>query len=144
MSQPKQNLQNHVRYEPLYHFVLVGLVTVLLVHAVTQLKTGATMDKFFTLGIVVALLLLVWFARAFALKAQDRVIRLEMRLRLQALAPALAARFSEFPMSMLTALRFAGDGELPQLAQQVLDGTITSSGEVKKRITDWQADHQRV
>jgi hypothetical protein len=143
VSQPSQNLKNHARYVPLYHFVTVGLVTVLLVRAIDHVRTRPSVDTAFELVLALALVLIAWFARAFALTVQDRVIRLEMRLRMQAIAPAQAARFSEFAPSMLTALRFAGDAELPGLAQQVLDGKLTSGAAVKKQITDWQPDHLR-
>jgi hypothetical protein len=90
-----------------------------------------------------ALLLNAWYARAFALTVQDRVIRLEMRLRMQAVAPQQAARFEEFSPSQLTALRFASDAELPALAQQVLDGKLTKSAEIKKQVTAWKGDFLR-
>jgi hypothetical protein len=83
------------------------------------------------------------FARTFALTVQDRVIRLEMQVRLARLAPDLAARFGEFTVGQLCSLRFAGDGELPELARRVLSEKLDDRKAIKKQIRDWQADHLR-
>ena len=84
-----------------------------------------------------------FYARAFAISVQDRVIRLEMRLRLTALAPELMARFDEFTVRQLVALRFAGDRELRALAQQTLEGKFASGKAIKQQIQDWKADYWR-
>jgi hypothetical protein len=76
-----------------------------------------------------------------ALKVQDRVIRLEMRLRMQQqLPPELRVRIPEFTVDQLISLRFASDAELPSLAQKVLDEKLTSRATIKKMVRDWQAD----
>jgi hypothetical protein len=93
----------------------------------------------------VALIILALFARVFALKAQDRVIRLEMRLRMRDLLPEdLRERINDFTPTQMVGLRFASDAELPELARQVLDENITKSTPIKKMITDWQGDFFRV
>jgi len=85
-----------------------------------------------------------FFARIFALKVQDRVIRLEMRMRLQqVLPPDLRGRIPEFAVGQLVALRFAGDAELPELARKVLDEKLTDRSAIKKMIRDWQPDELR-
>jgi len=85
-----------------------------------------------------------FLARIFALTVQDRVIRLEMRLRLRDLLPAdLQPRIPEFTRAQLVALRFAGDRELPALARRVLEERLTDRKAIKAMIVDWQADHLR-
>jgi len=75
---------------------------------------------------------------------QDRVIRLEMRLRMREILPAdLHPRIAEFTPGQLVALRFAGDRELPVLARRVLDERLQDRKAIKQMITDWQADHLR-
>jgi hypothetical protein len=143
MPQPTQNLKNHARYVPMYHLVTFGILMAVLVRAVRNLALHPSVDAGFDVALGVALVLLAWYARGFALTVQDRVIRLEMKLRLRELAPAQAARFAEFTPSQLTALRFAGDAELPGLAQQVLDGKLATAGSIKAQVQDWQADHLR-
>jgi hypothetical protein len=144
MSEPKQSLANHGRYVPLYHFVCLGLIVAFTLHALWSLNQHPSVDAAFQVVLAAALGLVAWFARAFALTAQDRVIRLELALRVQRLAPELAGRFTQLTPAQFTALRFAGDGELPALLRDVLDGKLTRGLDIKKRITDWQGDHLRV
>ena len=99
------------------------------------------------IGIVVAfaLLIVAFFARVFALGAQDRVIRLEERLRMQHLLPDdLKPRINDFTTNQMIALRFASDAELPDLARKVLDENIGERKAVKQLIKTWRADYQRL
>jgi hypothetical protein len=94
-----------------------------------------------SLLVAIALLLLAFNARIFALTVQDRVIRLEMRLRLQqVMPPDLRARIPEFSIDQLVSLRFASDAELRELARKVLDEKLTDRKAIKKLIRDWQPD----
>jgi hypothetical protein len=94
--------------------------------------------------VAAALVLAAFYGRIFALRVQDRVIRLEMQLRLQSLLPPdLRARISEFTVAQLVALRFASDGELPALARKVLDEHLVERKAIKKMIRDWQPDMLR-
>ena len=89
----------------------------------------------------IAFLLVFFFARIFALTVQDRVIRLEMRLRMQQLLPLdLRSRINDFSVNQLIALRFAGDEELPELARKVLEDKIDHRKTIKKMVKNWQAD----
>jgi len=91
------------------------------------------------------LILLGISARLQALKAQDRVIRLEERLRYkELLSPELAQRASNMPEAQIISLRFASDGELAELVEQVLDGKLKSQKEIKLAVKNWRADHFRV
>jgi hypothetical protein len=140
----RQNFSNHARYVPMFHFVLGFLLIVLLGRSARRVFVNFSADTLFEFLLVVALVLAAFYARAFALAAQDRVIRLELRLRLQALAPQLLPRFGELTSGQLTALRFAGDAELPALMQQVLDRKLSASADIKRAIQDWQPDEFRV
>jgi len=94
--------------------------------------------------VAMALLVLAFYARAFAMTVQDRVIRLEMRLRLAgALPPDLCPRIPEFTVGQLVSLRFACDAELPELARKVLDEKLDDRKAIKKLIKNWQADYLR-
>jgi hypothetical protein len=145
MTQPSpQNFGNHARYVPLYHFVLFTVLLVSLGLAAMRLVVHHSVTTLLDFLLVVAVVLVAYFARGFALTVQNRVIRLEVRLRLQALAPELVARFDEFTIAQFTALRFAGDAELPALAQQVIEGRLTKGVDIKKQIRNWKPDHLRV
>ena len=144
MAERAQNLSNHRQLVPLYHFVLGMLVAVNLFHAVMVLWRGVTPDAIYGVVSATALLLTAWYARAFALSVQDRVIRLEMQLRLQRLlSPAVMARCAGLTPSQLVALRFAGDAELPGLVEKALAGELASAADIKRSIRDWQADWMR-
>jgi hypothetical protein len=91
-----------------------------------------------------ALLVLAFYARIFALTVQDRVIRLEERLRFERLLPEdLKARIPEFTRGQFVALRFASDAELPALARKVLSDNLTDGKAIKQLVQSWRADHLR-
>jgi hypothetical protein len=140
-----QNYRNHARYVPLYHFVLWALLLWNVTARTMDVFARPSRTAWLDLGVAIALALTAWYARAFALRAQDRVIRLEMRLRLrELLEPALLARAATLTPGQLVALRFAGDAELPGLVSEVLDGRLVAAADIKRRIQDWQADELRV
>jgi len=139
-----QSFENHARLVPAYHFVAFPLFAVNFFFALYQVVTGFSWGNLVAFGVAVALILLFFLARVMALTVQDRVIRLEETLRMRALLPAdLQPRIGEFTVKQMVALRFASDGELPDLAKQVLDGGIQDQKPIKKLIRHWRADHQR-
>jgi hypothetical protein len=143
VPQPEQDIKNHVRMVPLFHMVTFGLLMwnlVRAIRAVMPVSAASLQDA----GLAVGLILLAWFTRAFPLTVQDRVIRLEERLRLAELAPELAPQASRITPAQWTALRFASDDEFVELARQVLDGKLSAPGDIKKAVTHWRADHLRV
>lgn len=140
MSQ-NQNFENHARFFPLFHFVVAPIFLLNIVWSLVRVIRHVSFDTIVSLLVALGLFLLALSARLMALTVQDRVIRLEMRLRLQErLQPELRARISEFTVDQLISLRFASDAELPLLAQKVLDEKLTSRNEIKKMVRDWQAD----
>lgn len=141
MSAP-QNLANHARYVPLFHFVAGTFVLLTFFHAVRTLLPMSAESVWRLVG-AAGLLLTYWYTRAFPLAVQDRLIRLEERLRWQSLVPDLAPRFDELSPGQVTALRFAGDAELPALASEVLGGRLTKPAEIKRAVKQWRADHWR-
>lgn len=140
MSQ-KQNFENHARFFPLFHFVVAPIFLLNIVWAIVRVVRHVSFDTIVSLLVAVGLFLLALTARLMALKVQDRVIRLEMRLRLQGLLqPELRPRIPEFTVDQLISLRFASDAELPALAQKVLDEKLKDRAAIKKMVRDWQAD----
>ena len=140
-----QTYANHTRTVPLFHYVALPLLLLNFLWAAYRLVTGVSLDAAVAVLLAVALFLVAVFARVFAMAPQDRVIRLEERLRLQALLPAdLVPRIGELTMPQLIALRFASDGEVPDLVRRVLDGDLTNQRAIKQAITTWRADHDRV
>ena len=145
MANQGQNFSNHTRFVPPFHYVALPILLVNFVSAVVELFNGITFDASLHVLVAVALIIVALFARVFALKAQDRVIRLEMRLRMRELLPEdRQGRINDFTPTQMVGLRFAGDAELPELARKVLDENITKMTPIKKMITDWQGDYFRV
>jgi hypothetical protein len=144
----QQNYASHARYVPAYHFVLLGILLLNLIwsiyHLIRYWMLTPGQDGMRIL-VAVALLILFFYARQFALTAQDRIIRLEMTLRLERLLPAdMRPRIKDFTLDQLIALRFAGDQELPALAAKVLTEKITERKAIKQMIQNWNPDHLRV
>ena len=136
-----QTFENHVRVVPAYHMYVFGVFLVNFVWRLVQLKDGITFASIMNVLLAAAFVLVFFYARTFPLTVQDRVIRLEMRLRLERLLPPdLRSRIPEFTVPQLVSLRFASDDELPALARQVLDEKLKDRKTIKRRIKSWQAD----
>jgi len=145
MPEQQQSFQNHARMVPAYHYFIFGALTINLVLSMMDLFGAPSLRTVAGVLTAAALIVLAFYARVFALKAQDRVIRLEMRLRMRELLPAdLQPRISEFTPRQLVAMRFAGDAELPDLAAKVLAGNVQDTKTIKSMIKDWQGDFLRV
>jgi hypothetical protein len=128
----------------MYHLVAGPILLINFLWCAYRAATRVGPDGAIALLLSIALIIIYLFARAFALTVQDRVIRLEMRLRLRELLPAdLTPRISEFTRGQLVALRFASDAELPALARRVLDERLTDRKVIKQLVRDWQADTLR-
>jgi uncharacterized protein DUF6526 len=139
-----QTRSNHVRFDPAFHFFLApALLLFLLWTVIHLLRHLESMSVGF---VVVAVLMLVTAtkARLYALKVQDRVIRLEERLRLSGLLPEpLRSRVGELTEAQLIALRFASDAELPTLVQRAL-GENLGAKQIKEEVREWRPDYWRV
>jgi hypothetical protein len=139
-----QNFENHTRFVPAWHFVAAPIFLINFGWAISQIVKVQSFETVVGLLLAIALLILWAFSRLFTLTVQDRVIRLEMRLKLAALLPAeMRSRIPEFTVAQLVSLRFASDEELPALARKVLDEKINDRKAIKKMIKNWQADELR-
>ena len=141
----EQNFQNHVRWVPAFHFFVQPVFLLNFIYSVYHLiKVPFSFES--VLGVLVAAALVIGGLcfRLFALKVQDRVIRLEMRLRMERLLPAdLKARIEDFTVGQLIALRFTGDPELPELARRVLNDKLTERKAIKQMVKNWIPDYLR-
>ena len=142
--QSPQSFENHGRLLPGFHFVAFPLLALNLLYAAYEAIAHFGLATVFGLALALGVILVALFARVMALTVQDRVIRLEERLRLRALLPAdLQGRIEEFSVKQLVAMRFAGDGELPALARKVLDERLEDQKAIKRLVQNWRADYQR-
>ena len=140
-----QNYQNHVRLYPLVHFFLTPILLFNFLWQAVRLYQETTWDRAENLLMAVAFIALSIAARLQALKAQDRVIRLEETLRYkEILPPELFNQAANLRTEQVIALRFASDAELPELARRALCGEFKNSKEIKLAIQNWRGDYLRV
>ncbi|HVF28023.1 MAG TPA: DUF6526 family protein [Pyrinomonadaceae bacterium] len=145
MAETPQTYGNHTRWHPPFHFFLAPLFLLNIIFALVQLIRFRDLDHAVWLALAIGLFVLNGLSRINALRVQDRVIRLEERLRYQQiLPPALAERARELPTNQVVAMRFASDEELPELVGHVLDGRLTKGSEIKRAIRRWRPDTWRV
>ena len=146
-----QTYANHTRFDPLFHFFiapvfLLGLI-LSLVHFFYHFRESDARDNlhsFLLIVLALALLAVVFKFRLYSLKVQDRVIRLEERLRLmQLLNEPLLSRIPDLTEGQLIALRFASDAEVPKLVERTLNEKLTRK-DIKKAIQNWRPDYWRV
>ena len=146
-----QSPESHTRWDPTFHFfllpVFVSGLLMSIVHLIAHFTSSDFRENFHAFLLILlasALLIAVFKIRLYSLKVQDRVIRLEERLRLAILLPEpLRSRIPEFTIGQLIALRFASDAELPALAARALNEKL-SRADIKKSIKNWRPDNWRV
>lgn len=140
-----QTYANHVRMHPPFHFFLMPATLLLLILTITNvIRRPATLESWILLLIGVMTPVALLLIRVNPLRAQDRLIRLEERLRFQRLLPeSLQARARELSEAQIVALRFASDAELPALIEKVLASNMNGR-DIKKSIVTWRADTFRV
>ena len=139
-----QSYANHRRVNPLYHFVAMPIFVINFGIAAVHLYRAPSASSAWLLVVAFGLIAILGVGRLQSLMVQDRIIRLEERLRLQALAPELAGRLDQLNKRQVAALRFASDEELPGLARRVFAGEFPTNGDIKRAVTTWRPDHMRV
>lgn len=141
----EQNFQNHVRFVPLYHFFALPMLVINFVWSVYRwIAAGFSVGGLEWVLTSAALFFGVVYPRLFALNVQDRVIRLEERLRYERVLPEeLRWRADELTVDQFVSLRFASDEELEKLMGKVLDGKLTERKAIKRLIKNWRPDSLR-
>ena len=144
MPERAQSYKKHARWLPLFHFFVMPVLLVNVVLAVRHLLQIQTLGTAWEVVFAIALLGVGFLSRIQALTVQDRVIRLEERLRLRQLLPAdLQTHINSLTHRQLVALRFASDDEVPELVREVVGGRLTTPKDIKMRVRNWRADWLR-
>ena len=144
MAEKTQSNQNHARFDPGFHFFMAPIALLLLIGAIVNLFQNFGWSSGWHALLMVWAMVAMFKIRLYALKVQDRVIRLEERLRLQGLAAEpLKSRIGDLTEDQLIALRFASDAEVTGLAEKALSGKLDRK-QIKAAIQVWRPDYWRV
>ena len=144
MAERVQSYKTHARWLPGFHFFVIPVLLVNLINSIRHVWMSQTPHFAFEVIVAAALLMTAFLSRIQALTVQDRVIRLEMRLRLRGiLPPDLQPGIDVLTHRQLVALRFASDAELAELVRDVQAGKLTTGKDIKMRIKSWQSDWLR-
>lgn len=139
-----QNFSNHTRFDPPFHFFVLPVFAITVILTIVHLFRRPGLHSAWMVVFMVAAVVAAFKIRLYALRVQDRVIRLEERMRLERLlGESLRPRIGEFTESQLIGLRFASDAELPALAARALSEKL-SRADIKKAVQQWRPDYWRV
>jgi Family of unknown function (DUF6526) len=143
MAEP-QSFKHHAMFDPPFHFFLAPVGVLLVILSIIDVVKNPNWTTGIHLLLVFWIFILVFKTRVYSLKVQDRLIRLEERLRLAAvLPPSLQPRIGELSIDQLIGLRFASDAELPGLVEKALGGNL-SRKQIKEAVQNWKPDNWRV
>ncbi len=141
---PPQSYEKHTRFDPPFHFFAMPIAFITVCLAISNMVRRFTLVSCWLVVLSLAFLVAVFLIRTYALKVQDRVIRLEETLRLQRVLPeSLRSRIGELTLGQIVGLRFASDAELPSLVEQAL-AQGWKSKEIKQAVREWRPDYHRV
>jgi hypothetical protein len=145
MADQSQTLASHRRWIPMWHFFAIPVLVANVVVVTVHFARDPLLTNGWAVVVAIALLIGIFLSRSMPLRAQDRIIRLEERSRLERLLPAdLRGRVGDLTASQLIAIRFAADDEVPDLTRRALSGELKSQGDIKRAIRNWRSDHLRV
>ena len=141
----RQNFSNHTRWHAPFHFFVLPVMLLNVGWSVGRFFVHPSVDTAWLIILSIALASLMAFVRTYPLKAQDRVIRLEERIRYRELLPPEIANHAEaLKTNQIVALRFAADDELEKLVRAVLSGELDQPKEIKRAIRNWRPDTFRI
>jgi len=145
MADQAQTLATHRRWIPMWHFFAIPILVANVIVVATRFARDPQLINGWGVIVAIALLVGIFLSRSMPLRAQDRIIRLEERSRLERVLPSdLRGRVGELTASQLVAIRFAPDDEVPELTRRALSGELKSQGDIKRAIQNWRSDHLRV
>ncbi len=145
MPEPSvQTYANHRRLLLPWHFFVMPVIGALLVIQIVELVRVPGLGSLWSFVVTLALFTGFLSARWMALRVQDRLVRLEERLRLERLLPERGEEIERLTLRQLIGLRFASDAEVPPLVDRILAGELVRARDVKKAVQHWRPDHLRV
>lgn len=144
MPNKPQSAASHAAWQPMFHFLASPVTMLAALHLTWVAIRTPSARNIGDAVLWIAVAAGIFASRIMALTVQNRVIRLEMRLRLREILPAtLVPRIHELTVRQLVALRFASDAEMPALVERTLKGEFATQKDIKLAIKDWQPDYLR-
>ena len=144
MPQTPQTIKNHTRWFPPFHYFVIPIFLLNVLNALRHIYLEPSLHTAWAALVAAALMGLAASTRTMVMTVQDRIIRLEMRLRLMEILPAdLRGRIGDITREQFVALRFASDGEMADLVRDVLAGNLAKPRAIKERVKSWQGDYLR-
>lgn len=145
MPDETQTFATHRRWIPAYHFFALPVLLINVFVVAARLARNPSLINGWAVLVSIALVTGIFVLRGMPLRAQDRIIRLEERIRLERLLPAdLRGRMDQLTAAQLIGLRFAPDDEVAELTRRSLDGELRSRDDIKRAIKSWRPDTLRV
>ena len=145
MAEQTQTFSSHRRWIPLWHFFALPVLIINVFVVAMRYVRDPQLINGWAVIVGLARAIGIFISRSMPLRAQDRIIRLEERARLERVLPGdLRGRVGELTASQLIAIRFAADDEVPDLTRRTLNGELKSQGDIKRAIRNWRADTLRV
>lgn len=144
-ERPPQSYATHTRYDPIYHFFVLPVLSINLLVALYFVARHPWVLNIWNAIVAAALLGVGGLVRIYGLRNQDRIIRLEERVRMMSLLPDdLRSRINELHMNDLIALRFCSDEELADAVRAVLNGEVQGKDAIKQGVKNWRPDYHRL
>jgi hypothetical protein len=145
MPDQTQTFATHVRWIPAWHFFALPVLLINVFLVAARFGRNPSLINGWAVVVAIALVTGIFISRSMPLRAQDRIIRLEERIRLERLLPAdLRGRMDQLTATQLIALRFAPDDEVAELTRRSLDGELRTRADIKRAIKNWRPDTLRV
>ncbi len=139
-----QRYENHRRVHVPHHLIAVPIFWINLIITTMRFARQPSLESAWVVVLAIGMVLVLSIIRRNAVRLQDRIIRLEMRVRLQSVAPDLVHLVDELSPRQVVAIRFAGDAELPDLLRRARAGEFPATRDIKRAITNWRPDELRV
>jgi hypothetical protein len=129
----------------MWHFFALPVLAINAIVMVVRFVRAPTGLNGWSIIVAVALVIGIFLSRAMPLRAQDRIIRLEERIRFEKVLPTdLRGRIEDLTAEQMIGLRFAPDDEIPDLTRRALGGELKTRADIKRAIRNWRPDHLRV
>jgi uncharacterized protein DUF6526 len=145
MAEETQTFATHRRWIPAWHFFALPVLVINVVVLAMQFWRDPRLVNGWAVVVAIALATGIFISRSMPLRAQDRIIRLEERIRLERVLPGdIRGRIGNLTAEQFIGLRFAPDDEVSELTKRALNGELKTRADIKRAIRNWRPDHMRV